>query len=361
MGGVIKTQYAVVDFLEWQRQASLDLRPYYQRRSVWNPRVKSLLVDSLIRGFPLPLIFLHNRLDVETSKSVRQVVDGQQRLRTILAFIDLDCLGDVEEWDHFALLKSHNSEFGGKPFGSLPSEIQTMILQTQLSVNVLPADVRDVTLLQMFQRMNSTGLKLTPQEIRNATYFGEFKDLSYELAYEQYQKWLSWGLFTQQDVAQMKEVEFTADLLGLLMRGVAAGTRSTINNLYKNNEAGPVLQRQELEEAFRQACEVLDGVLGDRTPKTSLRRFRTTAWVYAMFAVVTAADRFDVLGQARSTGSVVEPLGREDLQVQLREAEAILSGAKGMDESLLKVLRGATGDRASREKRIGFLRSPQHD
>lgn len=43
-----KTTYTIVDFLEWQRQRSLDLQPYYQRRSVWNPRVRSLLIDSLL-------------------------------------------------------------------------------------------------------------------------------------------------------------------------------------------------------------------------------------------------------------------------------------------------------------------------
>src|SRR5665647_2121709 len=100
---VDKTTTSVVDFLEWQRQGSLDLKPYYQRRSVWNPRVKSLLIDSLLRGYPLPLIFLHNRLDVQRSTTVRQVVDGQQRLRTILAYIDVDCLREVDDWDRFTV------------------------------------------------------------------------------------------------------------------------------------------------------------------------------------------------------------------------------------------------------------------
>ncbi len=51
---VDKTTATIVDFLEWQRQGSLDLNPFYQRRSVWNPRVKSLLIDSLLKGYPVP-------------------------------------------------------------------------------------------------------------------------------------------------------------------------------------------------------------------------------------------------------------------------------------------------------------------
>ncbi len=73
---VEKTTYTIVDFLEWQRQGSLDLQPYYQRRSVWNPRVRSLLIDSLLRGYPLPLASIFHRV---TRPSRTQRVSPQSR------------------------------------------------------------------------------------------------------------------------------------------------------------------------------------------------------------------------------------------------------------------------------------------
>jgi len=341
---VTRTTYTVVDFLEWQRQGSLDLQPYYQRRPVWNPRVKSLLIDSLVRGYPLPLIFLHSRLDVATSKTVRQVVDGQQRLRTILAFVDIDCVDEPGEWDHFTVLSSHNREVSGLAFSQLPDETQTHILQTPLSVNVLPADVDDVTVLTIFQRMNSTGYKLNDQEIRNATYFGEFKDSAYGLAYEQYQRWLKWELFTFQDVAQMREVELTSDLMGYLLRGLQARSKASLNALYKaHDEEFP--EREEVETVFRDTFEVLEGVYGPGAGRSTLKRFRSTAWFYTVFAL--AAD--SVRGSDRVTA--------EQLRSSLDRAEVLLRQAQDLDEDLVKVLRGATSDRRSRLIRGEFLRS----
>lgn len=354
---VTKSTYTVVDFLEWQRQGSLDLRPFYQRRSVWNPRVKSLLIDSLLRGYPLPLIFLHNRLDVRTSKTVRQVVDGQQRLRTILAYVDLDSLDDIEDWDRFTVLRSHNKDYAGLSFQQIDSATQTRILQTPLSVNVLPSDVDDVTVLTIFQRMNSTGLKLNDQEIRNATYFGEFKEAAYELAYTEFQRWISWGLFSRQDVAQMKEVELASDLMGLLLRGVAARTKSSLNGLYRLYDA-ELPERAVLTKVFEETFDALDEVYGADRSRSGLRRFRSTGWFYSVFALVSGADIIDLEGNRRQGGQAdfVQPEPQAVVEA-LERAETTLRNEQGLDDDLLKVLRGATADRRSREVRIAFLRN----
>lgn len=333
-----KTTYSVVDFLEWQRQGSLDLQPYYQRRSVWNPKVKSLLIDSILRGYPLPLVFLHNRLDVKTSKTIRQVVDGQQRLRTILAYIDIESLTHVDDWDRFSVLRSHNRDYAGLSFDQLPGDVQGRILETSLSVNVLPADIDDVTVLTIFQRMNSTGYKLNDQEIRNATYFGEFKDSSYRLAYSQNQRWQRWNIFTRQDVAQMKEVELTADLMGFLTRGVSARSKASINALYKNNdEAFP--NREDIERQFLEIFDLLEGVYSEVASRSGLKRFRSTAWFYVVFAV--ASGRYGAV-----TG--------EELVARLERAEVALRSEQ-LEDDLAKVLRGATADKGSRQIRIDFI------
>lgn len=336
---VEKTTYTIVDFLEWQRQGSLDLHPFYQRRSVWNPRIRSLLIDSLLRGYPLPLVFLHNRLDVSTSRTVRQVVDGQQRLRTILSYIDLDSLTDVDEWDRFTVLRSHNRDYAGLSFQQLPEAVQTRILQTPLSVNVLPSDIDDVTVLTIFQRMNSTGLKLNSQEIRNATWFGEFKELSYALAYEQNQRWLNWEIYSRQDVAQMKEVEMTSDLLGFLISGIMLRSKATIDGLYRKFDES-IPEKDELTELFVSTFDKLEKVYGTTGSRSSLRRFRTTAWFYVAFAVASGK-----LGRDLSAPEIVR--GMEQTELDIRGDSA--------NDELMKVLRGATADKASRQARANHL------
>lgn len=358
---ISKSAYSVVDFLEWQRQGTLDLRPFYQRRSVWNPRIKSMLIDSLIRGFPIPLIFLHNRLDVARAKSVRQVVDGQQRLRTILAFIDFDSIEDADESDDFTILRTHNSDYPGARFVDLPTEVQERILQTSLSVNVLPTDVDDVTILRIFQRMNTTGVKLTEQEVRNGTYFGDFKDLSYGLAYEQNQRWLDWGLFTQQQIAQMYEVEFVSDLLGALLRGVSGRSPSQITALYRDFDEN-LPDRDALARDFHRCIEVLAPVFDERAGAELPKRFRSTSWFYPLFAIVAglsdegrdpANELSGALPPSPDSVAVREP---SRIAAALVEVDRRITTKGELSDDLAESLKRQTTHKASRLQRIRLLR-----
>jgi uncharacterized protein with ParB-like and HNH nuclease domain len=84
----LRTQYRVSDFLTWKRDGALDLNPDFQRRSVWKKGAKSFLIDTILKGFPMPIIFLRDLpSDLKKLKSRRDVVDGQQRLRTIFSFM----------------------------------------------------------------------------------------------------------------------------------------------------------------------------------------------------------------------------------------------------------------------------------
>jgi uncharacterized protein with ParB-like and HNH nuclease domain len=79
-----KTFYKVTDFVTWQKNKQLRLSPEFQRLSVWKSGAKSYLIDTIVRGMPIPIIFLKDkRTDVDQFEPIREVVDGQQRLRTV--------------------------------------------------------------------------------------------------------------------------------------------------------------------------------------------------------------------------------------------------------------------------------------
>lgn len=229
-----RTTFSVGDFLSWQKAGSLELSPSFQRRSVWTKAQKSYFVDTVYRGLPVPIVFVRERTDVETLTTIREVVDGQQRLRTMLSFVDPTCLDDETDADRFNVQKKHNTEIHGKPFASLSADAKKRILSYQFSTHVLPNDTSDSEVLSIFARMNSTGSKLNEQELRNAEYFGEFKIVSYETAFANLNRWRSWGLFNEQDIARMKEVEFTSVLFIQIMTGLFERTQSIINKYYKN-------------------------------------------------------------------------------------------------------------------------------
>ena len=63
-----RSQFSVADFLSWQKDGTLNLRPVFQRRSVWKPGAKSYFLDTVTRGLPAPIIYLRQRLDLDSQK-----------------------------------------------------------------------------------------------------------------------------------------------------------------------------------------------------------------------------------------------------------------------------------------------------
>lgn len=278
-----KTIFKVSDFLSWQRSGSLVLSPQFQRNSVWKSGTKSYLIDTIVRGFPIPIIFLRDRLtDFKTFEPKREVVDGQQRLRTIIAYVAPSLISDFEDRDDFTVRRSHNLELAGKRFSELPQEIQRKILDYEFSVHVLSPDVDDREVLQIFRRMNSSNYALNPQEVRNSQWFGEFKTSMYSLAEEQLGKWRNWKTFTIDDIARMQEVELTTEFcLMMIDKAVQGKSKTKIDNAYEfYDENFP--ERAELENRFRTVMGTIDEKFGDDFSRSP---FSKKTIIYSIFAV----------------------------------------------------------------------------
>ena len=159
--------YSINDFVEWDRQNQLQLNPTFQRRSVWSDKAKSYLMDTIVRGKPIPKFFIRRKLNVTTKTSVREVVDGQQRLRTILSFIK----------DGFVIAKAHHPELGGLRFSQLPKDVQGQVLGYEIAVDLL-INLPDPEVLDIFSRLNSYAVILNEQEKLNAQYFWTIQDFS---------------------------------------------------------------------------------------------------------------------------------------------------------------------------------------
>ena len=90
--------------------------------------------------------------------------------------------------------------------------------------------------MQIFARMNSTGVKLSPQELRNAEYYGILKQLIYQLAYEQLERWRKWEVFSENNIARMEEVEETSDYIYMMLNGLSSKSQSQLNKFYGKYE-----------------------------------------------------------------------------------------------------------------------------
>jgi len=256
------TQYTVTDFLTWQRNGLLELSPSFQRRPVWSPSAKSFFIDTIARGLPNPIIFIREITDLKTLEPKRQVVDGQQRLRTVLSYVDSKCLKNYKKSkDYFQVMSVHNEELAEKDFERLTGEIKKQILGYPFTTHVLPAGTDDKQVLQIFARLNATGVKLNSQELRNATYFGDFKQISYKLSYEQLAHWRKWGIFSEDNIARMDEVELTSDLILLILRGISTKSKWSLDNLYKTYEK-KLPQKLAVQSRFRNVMDSIEYLLG---------------------------------------------------------------------------------------------------
>lgn len=254
-----KTFYKVADFISLKGRNALILSSYFQRRSVWNKGAKSFLIDTVYKGLPIPVIFLRDRgIDKKTYESVREVIDGQQRLRTIISFIAPQLLPDFNpEKDDFTVKKTHNKELAGKKFSELDEDIQNRIRDYEFTVHILASSVTDRDVIQIFRRMNATNYNLNKQELLNAQYFGEFKTSQYNLAAEQLDRWRKWDTFTEDNIARMQEVELTAELsISIFEKKILGKSTAQIANFYKKYEE-KYPGRTEIEKRFRATMDFI--------------------------------------------------------------------------------------------------------
>jgi hypothetical protein len=356
----LRTLYRVSDFVGWQREGTLELNPNFQRRSVWKKGAKSFLIDTIIRGFPVPIIFLRDKkTDLKTLKAKRDVVDGQQRIRTLLSFIDHSLLLDYDpQRDDFEINRTHNKDFGGKRFHQLTMEIRQRILDYQFSVHSFPTDTDDRMILQIFARMNATGVKLNPQELRNAEFFGEFKTSAYELATEQLYRWRDdWEVFTPDGIARMNEVEMGSEFMMYIMSGVLEKKTGTIDAFYKQYDAS-FPDRTEVERRFRIVFDTIDDLLGNGIN----RLFKSRTMFFALFAAVyglqfeAKAEQHgrlklsDLPRLPKDKAAPLTPVMRGKL---IKSATAIKD--KQAPESVLKARQSGTTDAINRRTLISYL------
>lgn len=152
----------------------IDTSPTYQRRLRWTNKKRSLLIESFLLNIPVPPVFLFER-----DYNSYEVIDGRQRMETIRSFLrNQFALSSLEYWP----------ELNRKRFDELPPVLQKGLLRRSLSAVVLLAETRGIGTDEidvrhvLFDRLNTGGIRLNPQELRNALYPGEFNALLMDLA-----------------------------------------------------------------------------------------------------------------------------------------------------------------------------------
>lgn len=337
--------YSINDFLEWDNNKQLELSPKFQRRSVWTDTARSFLMDTIMEGKPIPKVFIRQKLNIQTRKSIREVVDGQQRLRTILSYMK----------DGFVVNKKHNKKYGGLFFsqlGQIDSEIQGQILNYEISVDLL-VNMSDPDVLDVFGRLNSYSVTLNDQEKINANHFSEFKTLADKIAHENHNFWLDNKIIREQDVLRMQDVQISADLLIGMIEGICA--KKQIKKQYEVYEKEFNEDVGKLEENFNSIIELVKKLFNNNLRKREFKRIHV---FYSLFISL-----FHMQYGINNISLQRKPIEENDLPRISQKFERVDSIFGEDDKEMLNIeekqfledCRRATTDKLVRIRRSEFL------
>lgn len=337
--------YSINDFLEWQTNDQLELSPRYQRKAVWSEGAKSYLLDTIIRGKPIPKVFIRQKINPRTKKSVREVVDGQQRLRAILSFVK----------DGFVISKRHNKQFGGLFFSQLDTvdpDIASTLLNYEISVDLL-VNMNDAEVLDVFSRLNSYAVTLNEQEKLNANHFGDFKILTDQLAFNYNTFWITNKIVTEQQILRMNDAQLVADILIAVTDGIKE--KKQIPKYYDRYEDDFPHDPDEITQRFDMCLQFISQVFPESLRNTEFRRVHLfyslfLAFYHILFGVANLDPVFRNINKEkperlRNGLEKVEQIIREEDKTKLsREQLEFLTDAQR-----------ATTDAAVRIRRSNYI------
>jgi len=233
--------------------------PPFQRDYVWNQAEASRLIESLLLGLPIPGVFLAK--EPESNKLL--VIDGQQRLKTLQYFYN--GFFNPKEGDNrkrvFKLIKVQK-RYETLTYEELDEEDRIMLDDSIIHATIIKQESPNddnTSIYHVFERLNTGGRKLTPQEIRAAIYIGRLNDLIAKL--NDYSSWRE--LFGKKN-NRMKDHEMILRFFAIL-RGLDEYTKPMkefLNKFNKKHRNASEEILDELESLFKYACDEILEHLG---------------------------------------------------------------------------------------------------
>ena len=217
--------YTISDFIDWYSKKQLILAPEFQRGSVWTPSARVFLIDTILKDLPIPQVFIRTKIDSTNQQVIREVVDGQQRLRAILDFAS-----------EKLRLTSKAPDHSGKRYNELIEDDKETFLSYRVPVVQL-INASNAEVLEVFARLNSYSVKLTPAELRHAEYSEPVKWAVYDAALHWSTLWNDFGVVSVRERVRLKHTTIIAEMFMALDKGYAGGGERTITSYYRGRKS----------------------------------------------------------------------------------------------------------------------------
>jgi hypothetical protein len=343
------TTKSILDIQNLYANGHLELEPGFQRQSVWIERDRAKLIDSILRNYPLPAIFLYKR--EEDGHLVFDVIDGKQRVESILMFTGAmrgrfetrtQLPGSDEiEWVNWSMLKRKG--------------LQHKITGYEIPVIEVDGEMGDI--IRIFVRINSTGKALTSQERRHASYYNSpfLKEASWlARRFEHY--FLDNSILSSGQVSRMKHVELICELMLSLIQGDVLNKKTALDRVMASKD----FDGRQLNRASRMVTTTLNRI-SRMFPRLHTTRLSKVTDFYTLAVLIGKFEQEGLILTDRRLNKLAWDL-LETFATRVDEVRELQRKAKGArpDQELyrdyLLTVSQMTDDVAQRRKREQILR-----
>lgn len=326
----------------YDRREVLVDKKYQRNARVWPQRAQSYLIETILRGFPIPKLALHQQTDVRSRKSIKYVVDGQQRTNAIVDFF----------YGKLTLSRSLELEaVRGKTIDGLNEEFQGAFLSYPLQFDQFEAADENVV-REYYRRINSFTTPLNPEERRHANFQGNMKWFILKLVERHTETLVSLRTMSEREIIRMADHKLFAEIVDAMLHGVRTTSSRTLDRMYRDFDVVDVPEHDRLLQDIDSACS---RIVGWRDLcETSLVQ-RSHIFYSLMLAIILVEDSWPNLLQddTRQSDSILHPNSEQNL---LALSDALISEEEGSPFGpFLKACSEKTNTRGQRQTRIKWL------
>lgn len=355
------------------KNGQINLEPAYQRKPAWKTRQRLLLLSSLFNGIPIPALIFHKHFNQRTKKDIYDVLDGKQRLETILHFIGLDVLEEVTLKVEFInpVIKKKDSLFyedlKDKKVNKEYENILEKFWKYKIPIIAFEGDLNDffgnnVATKEIFVRLNSTGSPLKKNEIRHARYANLFFDLGKELENKYTNLFVErWKILSKVDVNRYVLHEYLLELCTAIHYGNYTDRRKKLDELLSGHQ-WTTKEIATLRKKFIQIIEWINQIF----PKDIFThtRFKNKSDFYSLFTVLlNLINKNYVTNDVKNNRILGNILIKFSKQVQLLNPKIKAYEIPNLSQNeqqlnhYVVTTRQSTDSKANRETRHNYLMS----
>lgn len=243
------TRITVADYCHMFAQRQVRVNRDYQRHDqVWPRAAQSFLIETILTDFPIPKMSLHQKTDPRTRRTIKEVVDGQQRTKAIYDYFN----------DAFRLTSNVTlDEARGRSYSQLPVHLQEQFLDYGLDFDLF-TQATDHEVREVFRRMNSFTVPLNQEEQRHATYQGEFKWFMRALTGDYADDFIDAGIFGSKAVVRMRDAKLLTEICSAYFSGITTTNKTALDRVYRDHDKEDDFpEKDDLDRRIRSALDQL--------------------------------------------------------------------------------------------------------